>query len=510
MLTDNEYLNLASSLEKLEKSFNAMGYPNAQFGGRTGVAALARPNLDPLMHSIAASDKHLNLIKGIKKEKATSSVYTYKLRTAWGMEGIDLSGLENFLPQEDQGQYEQVVEPLKIYGIKKTIGEMVMLSNQAGGFDIDMEKENEESALKMLSMSFERDGYAGGDFYLAPTTGLIDPDVSNRVYGRSGVPAVRQVRGIQSMVRFGNENTLGISQDYASYGNAYSVVIDQADSALDQDVIDDMASAIHSNGQGTPSEAHCQAVQAAEFRKQLFPLQRGDISSKFKIAGPDVDGSYDKSGFVVESAVGPIHFKPCLFKHSVLQKVKSLAGGAGAAPAAPTAVAQASAAVTGVTSPFAAAATIRVTAQAVNIHGRSGGTVATCTVTNAGEAAILRLTRAADAECIFLFANPVGNATVGNEGFIGKVLLTSVAVGGTVDVRIVFAIHPGYEPVVFMSDNDEGDRLKMATLGNMINKTVLGQLGTSLSTAYTSYFCFVMPKPRSFGILDNCKIRRRS
>ncbi len=510
MLTNEEYLNIAQTFEKLEKSFNAMGFPNAQLGGRTGIAALSRMQMDPLLHSIAASDKHLNLIKGIKKEKASQSTYQYKLRTAWGSAGLDLSGLENFLPQEDQGQYETVIESLKVYGIKKTMGEMVQLTNEAQGFEVDVEKEAEESAVKMLSMQFERDGYAGGDFYINPATGAIDPNVSNAVYGRSVVPVVRQVRGIQSMVRFGNQNTLGISQDFAAYGNSYSVVIDQADSALDQDVIDDIAAAVGSNGQGLLSEAHCQSVQAAEFRKQLFPLQRGDISSKFKVAGPDVNSAFEGGGFVVESSTGPIHFKPCLFKHSMIQKVVAQAGSAGSAPAAPTAVAQASAAVTGVTTPFTAGQTVRVIAQAINIHGRSSGSAVSCTVTNAGEAAIVRLTRAADAECIWLFANPAGNSVVGNEGFIGKVLLTSVAVGATVDVRITFSTHPGYEPVVFMSDNEENDRLKMAALGGMINKTVLGPLGTALSTVFTSYWCFVMPRPRSFGLVDNCKIRRRS
>ena len=107
-----------------------------------------------------------------------------------------------------------------------------------------------------------------------------------------------------------------------------------------------------------------------------------------------------------------------------------------------------------------------------------------------------------------LFANPVGNSQVGKEGFIGKVLMNSVAVGATLDVNINFNIIPGLESVVFMPKADDS-RLRMATLGNMINKSELGLRGPAVETIFTSYFCFILPKPRAFGLIENAKAKTR-
>lgn len=499
---------IKETLERLEKSFNAMGYPHANEGGKTGVAALAIVSMDPVMHSIAASEKVFNLIKDIKREKAISSVHKYVVETAVSTAGIDLAGTENFLPSEDISQFETVIEVLKVYGIRKTLGQMAQLSNEAGGFSIDIEKQNEVSAIKALNLQFERDLYSGGDYWLNPTTSLIDPMVANMYFGRNAPCAIRQLRGIQANVREGNMATRGISGDYAAYGNSFITMIDLAGAAIDQDAIDDLACAISSNGQSVVAEAHCTAAQAVEFRKTLFPIQRGDISSKFAVQGPDVSG-YEGGGFDVLSVEGPIRFKSCVLKNAVRQKAIPVNGSAGVAPSAPTLAAQASTAITGVTSPFTAAQSIRVVVQAGSINGLSSPTAATLTVTNAGEAAKVRITHVAGADHYVLFANPAGNTTVGLEGFVGRVLVPAgTAVGGVFDISLSGAILPSFEDVVFMPA-DDGNRCKLATLGNLINKVPLGVQGLAFETAFASYLCLVLPKPRSFGLLTNPKSRVR-
>jgi hypothetical protein len=507
-LTDTEMLKIRETLEKLEKSFNAMGYPNANQGGKTGLAALARISMDPVLHSIAASDKNFRLTKDIKKDKAISSVHTYKVETSVASAGLDLAGTENFLPQEDQGQFETVSEALKVYGIKKTLGDMAQLVNEAGGFEIDIEKQNEIQAIKALTQQYERDFYAGADFYLNPATSLIDPNVANMFYGRSAVPAVRHVRGIQNNIREGNISSRGISGDFLAYGNSFTTLIDLAGQAMDQEAVDDIANAILSNGQGVPAEAHCQPAQATEFRKTLLGFQRGDIGSKFAIQGPDVRA--DDAGFVVGSVAGDIKFIPCIYKHAVRQKALPVNGSAGAAPAAPTIAAQASAAISGVTSPFTAGQTTRCVVQSASIKGMSAGTGATLTCTNAGECLKVRITHVSGADHYWIFLNPAGSTTVGLEGFVGKVLVPAgTAVGGTFDVVLSGETLPGFEPVVFLPSADE-ERVRMAALGNMINKIELGRQGLAAETVFSSYFCLTMAKPRAFGMLTNPKARLRT
>ena len=503
-LNNAELLQIGETLERLEKSFNAIGYPNANMGGQTGITALARMSMDPVMHSIAANDENFKLIKGLKKEKATNSIHQYRVKTAVGTAGMDFAGVENFLPQEDQGQYEKVVEPLKVYGVRKVLGEMVELIGEAGGLEVDPDKENEINAISGLTQQFERDGYQGGDYYLDRSTGLIDVTVPLVSYGRGSSNATRSVRGIQSNIREGNVSTRGISGDFAAYGNSFATTYDFAGAAMDQDSIDDIVTAVASNGQGVVREAHAIASAIAEFRKQLFPHQRGDMGSKFSVQGPDV--SNVDEGFNVLSVSGVLKFIPCVYKNAVRQKAIAVGNG----PIAPVVSAIASAAVSGVTSPYAAGDTVRVVVQSVNIQGISTPTAVSCTVTNAGEAAKIRIVKTAltETEYWMIFANDALVTTVGREGFVGKVVNpSSVATGGNVDIFLTGAVRPGFESIVFLPTDE--NRMRMATLGNMINRTELGQLGTFKSTIFTSYFCFVLPKPRCFALADNAKARRR-
>lgn len=508
-LSDNEMLQIRETLERLEKSFNAMGYPNANQNGKTGLAALARIAMDPVLHSIAASDKNFKMMKSIQKDKAISSVHSYKVETSVASAGLDLAGTENFLPQEDQGQFETVSEALKVYGIKKTLGEMAQLVNEAGGFEIDIEKKNEIQAITALTQTFERDSYAGGDFYLDPATSLINPQVANMFYGRSAVPAIRHVRGVQNNIREGNISSRGVSGDFLAYGNSFTTIINLAGAAMDQEAVDDIANAILSNGQGVPQEAHCQPAQATEFRKTLLGFQRGDIGSKFAVQGPDVRA--DDAGFYVGSVAGDIKFIPCIYKHAVRQKALPVNGTSGAAPVAPTVAAQASAAISGVTSVFTAGQVTRCVVQAASIRGMSAGAGVSLTCTNAGECIKVRITHVANADHYWIFLNPAGSTTVGLEGFVGKVLVPAgTAIGGTFDVVLSGVdVLPGLEPVVFMPEADE-NRIRMAALGNMINKTELGRQGLATETVFSSYFCFVLPKPRAYGLIDNAKARLRT
>lgn len=499
-----DLLNLRDRLEKLTKSFSALGYQGLQNAGRTGISALAIDSCDPVMYSICAQERSLKLMKNIKTVKATQPVYFYKVQTSIATQGLDLAGWENFMPQEDAANYENVAEPLKIYGIRKTLGDMVRMTQEAGGFfdGVDVEKENERNAAMALSTQFERDGYAGGDYYIS-STGAIDTDVPLKFYGNRKVPAVRQLRGIQSNIREGDISSRGVTPDFRAYGNSYSVQKDQRGARLDQDTLDDVSTAVSSQ-EGQIGEAHATPAQIAEFRKTFYGIQRGDINQNFAIRGPDIQNGEDQ-GFAVTSVGGMIKFIPCIYKNSVRQKPVAVQGTNGAAPIAPTITSVTE--VAGLNTELIAGDTLKFVIQAGNLFGLSSGTTSALqTVVATGAGFDIVIAAQTDAEYFNVFMTPrEAAAKLNSEGFVGRILK---AVSGGTTFRYASAVMPGYESVLFMPSASE-DRVKLAVLGNLLNKSDLGRQGLALETVFSSYLCIVLNKPRTFFVLDNVQQRRR-
>lgn len=496
---DNEVLSgLKDKLEALSKSFNAIGYQGMQNAGQSGMGALSINAVDPVLYSITVTDKQLRLTKNLKTLKAVQPVYFYKVQTAVATSGLDLAGFENFLPQEDQAQYLSIGEPLKIYGIKKSLGDMVQLTVGAGGLIVDAEKENDKNAAMAMSQQLERDGYAGGDYFLA-ADGSIDTDAPLRFYGNGSLPVVRNARGIQNNLREGDKAMRGVPGDFEAYGNSFSIIFDQAGASLDQGSCDDVVTAVMSN-LGKVDEVHATPAAISEFRKTFFPIQRADINQMFSIRGPDVKN--DEAGFSIQTVSGNLDFLPCIYKHTMRQKAAPISGTYGSAPVAPTisSISQSSA-----ISSMVAGDRYLYVVQAVSISGMSAGTTSSLvTVTASGNTVSLTIAAQAGVEHFQVFRTPVeSSGKAGSEGFIGKV----VAGRGATVITDANTIVPGYESVLFLPRSE--DRVQMAVLGNLLNRSELGRRGLAVEHVYSSYLCFVIHKPRSFALVDNCKQRRR-
>ena len=506
-INDTELFRLRERLEKLNKSFNAVGYQGMNNAGKTGVSALSIDNIDPVMYHICATEQQLKLMKNISTVKASSSVYAYKVQTSIATQGLDLSGFENFMPQEDFGNYEDVREPLKIYGIKKTLGDMARLTNEAGGFfdGIDIEKENEKQAAMALSVQFERDGYVGGDYFIN-AAGAIDYEVPLRFYGRR-TGGVRNMRGIQANIREGDVTTRGVTTDFIAYGNSMSVVHDNRGARLDQDVLDDVATSVTNNA-GRLGEAHATPAQISEFRKAFYGMQRGDIASNFAIRGPDVANGEDDT-FSVTTVSGSIKFVPSIYKNAARQKAIPVSGTNGRAPNTPviTSTTEVTAATLGKETELRVGDQVRFLVQAGSIFGLSmAAQTAVQTVAAAGSGFDLVIAAQADAEKFVVFMTPrEAKAKPGSEGFVGQVL---AAPAGATTFRYASAIIPGLESVLFLPAASE-ERVKLAVLGNLVNKSDLGRNGLALESVFSSYLCLVLPKPRSSALLDNVAARRR-
>lgn len=487
-LDQNYVKSVGEKLDRLSKSF-AAGYQGIQNAGRTGVSALAAEQLDPVLRTITLEDKDFLLSKDIPTLKATQSVYQYTVKTAV-RSGVDLAGFEAFLPQEDASQYMRVAEVLKVYGIRKSITQMAMFINEAGGYSVDIEKENDLNAALAMAEAMERDLYVGGDYFM-DANGAVD------IYAAASINnGLRQIRGIQANIREGDQSQRGIPGDFVGYGNNRTVVFDRKGGVMDRPFLDKIVTAVR-DSRGAIKEAHCTTSQLSEFRATFFPLERGNIGEMYAIRGAGITND-EQAKMPIESVGGVIDFIPTVFKY-MRQRAEPVLGSVGQPPNSPSlTAAQAGAGTSG----FAVGDVYAYRVQAVNISGMSPGAApsgGTVTITTADRAIDLTIASQAGVEYFMVFRSPVETAgKLGTEMFVGKVL---PAPSGSTTFRDNGRLVPGLDSVLFLPRDK--NRAKLAVLGNLLNKLQLGVKGLAFETVYASYFGCVVDRPRSFALADN-------
>lgn len=496
-LSASQFQEVGQRLERLAKNF-AAGYHGLESAGRTGVGALVKDSVDDVIRSITLSDSDFFLTKDIPTLKATQPVYMYMVKTAV-QSGVDLAGSESFLPQTDAAQYMRVAEVLKVYGIRKNITQMSALVNDAGGYHIDLEKENDENAALAMARAMELDLYHGGDYFLA-ADGSVDTQIMSNVNG-----PVRNVRGIQQNVREGNSSQRGIPGDFIGFGNNRSVVFNRAGAALDRPFLDKMMTAVRDNG-GLVKEGHCTTSQLAEFRAQFFPFERGDLGAAYAIRGAGVTND-EQVKLPVDTAGGSLDMIPTRFKYRPSRPYAPMIT-AGAAPSTPSiSGTAASATVTG--SGFAVGDVYNYKVVAVNMSGKSSASAASSITVGAGDAGkaidvTIAAPSGAGVEKYEIYRSPVEAAgTAGTEMFLGYCL---PAASGATTFRDNGKMVPGLDTILFLPRNK--NRAQLPILGQLLNKLQLGVTGLAFETVYASYFGCVVDRPRSFAIADNVMQQR--
>lgn len=482
---------LGEKLERLSKSW-AAGYQNQNSAGRTGIAALAAEQLDPVMRSITLEDKDFMLTKDIPTIKATQTVYHYTVKTAV-RSGVDLAGFEAFLPQEDTSQYIRVAEVLKVYGIRKSITQMAQFVNDAGGYTVDLEKENDINAALAMAESLERDLYVGGDYFI-DSDGSIDSLIAADPNGQT-----RNLRGIQANIREGDSGMRGIPGDFIGYGNNRSVIFDRKGGVLDRTFLDKIVTAVR-DSRGSVKEGHCTTSQLAEFRATFFPFERGDLGAMYQIRGAGVTND-EQSALPIQTVAGNVDFIPTVFKY-LRSRPEPVIGSVGTPAATPTNLAAAlSVSLTG--SGFAVGESYSYVVQSVNIAGMSVGALSnTVTIVTANSPVDLTWDRMAGAEYYMVFRTPKESAAAaGTHMFIGKRKQPQANVS-VVSFRDNNRIIPGLDGVLFLPRDK--NRAQLATLGNLLNKLQLGVRGLAFETVYASYVGCVVTRPRTFAQADNC------
>lgn len=483
---------VGQKLEFLAKSF-AAGYQGVANAGRTGISALAIDQLDPVIRSITLEDKDFMLTKDIPTIKSTQTVYMYTVKTQV-RSGVDLAGFEAFLPQEDASQYMRVAEILKVYGIRKSITQLAQLVNDAGGYSVDLEKENDLNAAIAMAEAMERDLYIGGDMYI-DSMGNIDATVASNPNAN-----IRQVRGIQANIREGDQSARGIPGDFVGFGNNRSVIFNKAGGVLDRAFLDKVITAVR-DSRGAVKEAHCTTSQLAEFRSTFFPFERGDLGAAYNIRGASVSND-EQASLPIQTVGGVIDFIPTVFKY-IRTRPEPIFGSVGyqpETPSAPTAAHHGSISGSG----FVVGETYQYVVQAVNMYGMTVGVpmAAAFTIATANRAVSVTITLPAGNKITELrvFRSPKEAAGDASKAmFIGKMAVLP----GTTSTIFVDnnKIIPGLDSVLFLPRDK--NRAKLAVLGNLLNKLELGLRGLAREWVYSSYFGCIVDRPRSFALVDN-------
>lgn len=477
---------IAKKLEGLSKSFSA-GFPGMNNAGRTQTSAISVDNLESTMRSITLEEQDFLLLKDIQQMPAKQTVYQYVVKTAV-RSGVDLWGIENYLPQEDHAKYMRVAEVLKVQGIRKTITHLAQLVNEQGGYMVDLEAENDQNAALGMSESLERSLYAGGDYYI-DSVGAIDATIAANPNG-----PIRQIRGIQAQVREGNRSARGIIGDFVGFGNNQATLWDAKGGLLTRELVDKVCVSIRNN-RGKAEEAHCTTNQLQAFRSTFFPFERGDMSQWYQIKGAGVDVE-PKEGFPLMTVTGNVQFVPSVFKFNRMFP-EPVTGSVGSAPSTPVLTAAPTFSAGSTT--YKAGDVVKYVVQAVNINGMSNASAEkVVTIAADGNKVALSIDAQAGVEEFWIFRTEANGAS-GSEAFIGRVIADRS--GGTTAFVDAQAFLPGLDGIVFMPK--KANRGKLAVLGNLLSKMKLGRLGLSEETIYVSYLAHILEYPRMHALVNN-------
>jgi hypothetical protein len=477
----------------LAKSFSA-GTPGAANAERSGLAAMAIEDLSQDMESLTLEDEDFILTKDIKIVPAKQTLYEYVVKNGAGVD-VDVWGMENFLPQESAANYRRVYEPIKVMGIRKSISHLAQTVNDAGGYMMDLEQENEKNALLTLGNATERAGYNGGDLFI-DASGSIDATIASNPNGPT-----RQFRGIQAQIREGNYDVRGISQDFRGYANNRATIDDAKGGALSRTMLDKICTAINGN-KGKAVEAHATPEQLRLFRQQFFSMDRGDVSSAYAIRGANVS-TEQKSGFMVDTTSGALEIKSTFMKNEMIFAVP-MQGSAGSAPAAPGVITSAQSA--GSTS-YAAGDVIRYIVQSVNFSGRSSNSAEVAvTITASGNNVSLTIPYVAGCEYFKVFRLEAGETAkltadgVTSHRFIGNVVASRINTQSTTFIDAQ-AVLPGLNSIVFLPKPER--RAVLACIGPRVAKIDFGIRGLASEKGYVSYCAIILKLPRQHGLVQN-------
>jgi hypothetical protein len=490
-------IQLGQKLEHLAKSFNAAGYQGLQNAGRTGMSALAKDQIDPILRNITMQESQFLITKNMPTVDAKQTVHFYKVKTQ-AQSGLDLAGFENFMPQIDAAQYMTVAEVLKIYGTRQQIGYTAELVNEADGYIVDLEKEADENAALAMANAMERDCYVGGDMFIA-ADGSVDAQAAAQLNG-----PIRNARGIQANIREGDKSLRGIPGDFQAYGNNQSVVFDRKGGALERGFVDLVVTAV-SNNMGALAEAHCTAGQLRDYRATFLSVERADISAHYAVRGPDISNDHGKVGHTMDTIGGPVDFKPTIFKY-LRQFPQPVISSQGQSPGTPV-VASLTAGSSDTGSGMLVGEVYSYRVQACNISGRSVASASqSVTVTNAGAYNELTITNSSEVEyySVFRSAKESSAAPAGKEMLIGHI---AKAPGASTIFRDNGKFIPGFTSILFLPKDKS--HCQMIKLGALLNKLDLARLGLGTEKAYVSCWATLVTKPRSLALADNVSEERQ-
>lgn len=461
--------------EALQKSAS-VGYGQAaapQF--RTGVAALARESLDPVVKVLTFDKQHFILWNRVNRKQTATLIDQYAIKPGYAAGFQATSMLEGGSPVESASTWYQNLQKKVFYGARRRVTlQATMVQTLA---DIIAEYRNDMVMHTMREV--ERDLWSGNDMYV-DANGFL-----------SGSPQdlaedLMRISGFIQQVRNGNNDPRLQSVDFVGFGGDSSVVFDAANDTLQQDDIEALALSVFQNF-GRPKMLLTSPQALSAYNKQFYPKERSMLVA-----------AADRSGFAMklfDSSVGPIELLASHFARPKQDPARGFQDISPASPNAPTEALSAGASPAG--SPGLPAATYFYRVASVNIHGEGLPSAASSQAATAGQAITVAITAPGAGPSPRAYAVYRGSSA-SNCQFLAYIKTAANGNASFIDNGEIF---PATSKALVM-DMDP-NVAECCFLGNEMNQNNLAEISLSKELICYSFLSLILYQPRKLALLQN-------
>ena len=462
-------------VQELNKALEAgAGYAGPP-GQLTGGGALQVESLDASLKSVTYDLKNLVLWPSIAKDQAYNTIEEYNRVQAYGDQGRGFIN-EGALPRSEDSSYTRELERVRFIGVTRELTHVYTLVRNAHGDAIA--REIASGTRRILEIT-ERSLFEGHAHY--SNAGKFDGQATILEENNGDVAW----NGLDRQIRSGDQDASARATAFEGYEGLPSSIGDQRGSVLDEDSLEDAATAIMENF-GQPTAMIMDPKSHRDLNKQFFPKER--------INPMGVQNG--RAGFVLrefDSSAGAFSLMSDVFisPKTGVQLVADVP----ATPAAPTATAAAGTADSKWSAAEAGDYTYRVSA--VNQNGESALSPSSAAATVAADGSVSVAIAAVAGAFAYAVYRSAKDADADHK-FIGFV--APAAIGGVATLVDLNHKLPGTSQAYLLSNNSESVRFKQLA---PLMKFNLATVATAMRWAQLLYGTPIVYAPKHHFIFEN-------
>jgi hypothetical protein len=383
---------MLEQMQTLLKALEAGSY-NAAPSTLTQGAALQIEDLSPVMHNVTFKDKHIKLQKEFSKYDAKTTLVQFDRQLDYGIFGASAQ-FEGGVGVEETSDYVRAVVPMSYYSHVRRVTIASNLVNTVDG--VKAEDRAQKDAAMKIAGDIEFDIIQGQIGF--SNAGVFDGNPTQ-------LANIPNMIGIDTQIRQSDGEANTQDQMFSEFGSSLSVVL-PANGTLTQSIVED-ASVRSAMNLGAASKFLTDPIALSAYNKIAHAKER------IMLAGSpqEATGAHLRTQWTSNAVV---EMEGSRFLSGKTQPGRARSS----APAAPAiAVADAGAAGS-----LLSAGNYTYYATAVSLLGESvASTSQTVTVTAAGHSVTVTITPSSGAAYYNVYRGALGNSSVINAKFIGRI-----------------------------------------------------------------------------------------